>query len=154
MGIATAETRRRAIEAYQNGVGSQAEIAHFYHVDRRTFQRWLARYRATGEYAPQPRGHRRSVITDEQLKALDQAVQKCPDATLEELQRRNPVEGSIRVVKRALDRLGYRYKKKRFGPTNKTGRRSGSSAPNGLKRCPLGIRPGWCSWMKPGPKPI
>ncbi|NKB24366.1 MAG: hypothetical protein GKR87_08330 [Kiritimatiellae bacterium] len=39
MSIATAEIRRRAIDAYKMGKGSQADIASSYRVDLRTFQR-------------------------------------------------------------------------------------------------------------------
>ncbi|NKB23440.1 MAG: hypothetical protein GKR87_03470 [Kiritimatiellae bacterium] len=38
MSIATAEIRRRAIDAYKMGKGSQADIASSYRVDLRTFQ--------------------------------------------------------------------------------------------------------------------
>ena len=77
----------------------------------RTFQRWLARLAATGESAPQPRGPRLALFRGEQLEALDRLVQDRPDATLEELRAASKVNGSIMAVKRALDRLGYRYKK-------------------------------------------
>ncbi|NKB23128.1 MAG: hypothetical protein GKR87_01795 [Kiritimatiellae bacterium] len=44
MSIATAEIRRRAIDAYKMGKGSQADIASSYRVDLRTFQRGLSRF--------------------------------------------------------------------------------------------------------------
>ena len=111
MRIATKDIRRRAIEAYKKGQSTQARIAHSYDVDIRTFQRWLARFASTGESAPQPRGHRLALFRGERLAALDQLVQDRPDATLEELRAASKVNGSIMAVKRALDRLGYRYKK-------------------------------------------
>ena len=111
MSIATEDIRRRAIEAYKKGKGSQADIASSYRVDLRTFQRWLSRYKETGEIAPRPRGHRQALYKGQQLKALDKLVRKYPDATLEELKEFSGVKGSIMAVQRALDRLGYRYKK-------------------------------------------
>ena len=39
MSIATQEIRRRAIEAYNNGKGTQAEIAHSYNVDTKGDER-------------------------------------------------------------------------------------------------------------------
>ena len=111
MSIATADIRRRAIEAYIKETGSQADIASSYRVDLRTFQRWLSRYRETGEVAPRPRGHRQALYRGKELEALDKLVRKHPDATLEELKELSGVEGSIMAVQRALDRLGYRYKK-------------------------------------------
>lgn len=111
MSIATKDIRRRAIEAYKNGKGTQAGIAHSYNVDIRTFQRWLARFVATGEAAPRTRGHRLALFSGDRLATLDRLVQDRPDATLEELRTSSKVDGSIMAVKRALDRLGYRYKK-------------------------------------------
>ena len=111
MSIATKDIRRSAIEAYKKGKSTQARIAQAYNVDIRTFQRWLARFASTGESAPQPRGHRLALFRGERLAALDQLVQDRPDATLEELRAASKVNGSIMAVKRALDRLGYRYKK-------------------------------------------
>ena len=111
MSIATKDIRRRAIEAYQKGNSTQARIAQSYGVDIRTFQRWLARFAATGELAPQPRGHRLALFRGDRLAALDRLVQDRPDATLEELRAASKANGSIMAVKRALDRLGYRYKK-------------------------------------------
>ncbi|NKB25034.1 MAG: hypothetical protein GKR87_11795 [Kiritimatiellae bacterium] len=52
MSIATAEIRRRAIDAYKMGKGSQADIASSYRVDLRTFQRGLSRFNETGRTAP------------------------------------------------------------------------------------------------------
>ena len=111
MSIATQEIRRRAIDSYNSGKGTQEEIAHSYNVDIRTFQRWLARFKKTGEDTPRPRGHRLAVFREEHLKVLDKLVQDYPDATLEELRVLSEIDGSIMAVKRALDRLGYRYKK-------------------------------------------
>lgn len=111
MSIATEGIRRRAVEAYQKGKGTQAQIAHSYSVDIRTFQRWLARFRESGDLAPRQRGHRQPVFDSHQLLELDQLVQQHPDATLQELLELSGADGSIMAVKRALDRLGYRFKK-------------------------------------------
>jgi len=111
MSISTEEIRWRAIDAYQKGKGTQSQIAHSYNVDIRTFQRWLTRYRGSGEIAARTRGHRQALFSKDGLKKLDQLVQRHPDATLEELRVLSGIDGSIMAVKRALDRLGYRYKK-------------------------------------------
>lgn len=111
MSIATEDIRRRAIEAYKNRKGTQAEIAHFYNVNIRTFQRWLARFNATGEASPHARGHRQALFRGKGLVILNQLVEDHPDATLEEFRVLSEVDCSIMAVKRALDRLGYRLKK-------------------------------------------
>ena len=154
MSIATEEIRRRAIEAYKKGKGTQARIAQSYSVDIRTFQRWLARFAATGESAPRPRGHRMALFREDRLAALDRLVQDRPDATLEEIRAASKVNGSVMAVKRALDRLGYRYKKKRFTPANKTVKTSGYGGSNGLKNCPVWTRHASCSSTNREPRPI
>ncbi|MFA7368949.1 MAG: helix-turn-helix domain-containing protein [Kiritimatiellales bacterium] len=108
---ARTDTRQRAVTAYLNHQGTQAQIAELCGVDPRTFQRWLFRYRQTGEVAPLPRGHRRAVFDGSALKELDKLVRRNKDATLEELKTLSGASCSIMAVQRALDRLGYRYKK-------------------------------------------
>ncbi|NKB22864.1 MAG: helix-turn-helix domain-containing protein [Kiritimatiellae bacterium] len=73
-----AEIRRRAIDAYKMGKGSQADIASSYRVDLRTFQRGLSRFNETGQTAPRPRGHRQALYSGKQLKALAQLGGKHP----------------------------------------------------------------------------
>jgi transposase len=111
MGIATKQTRLRAITAYLNHQGTQAQIANLYGINIRTFQDWLARYRETGSAEPLPRGHRHAVFEGESLAVLDELVQHHHDATLEELRTLSGAECSIMAVQRALNRLDYRYKK-------------------------------------------
>jgi len=111
MGIAAADTRQRAIQAYLNQQGTQTQIASIYGVNLRTFQRWLFRYQQTGVAAPLARGHRHAVYEGAALVALDELVQQHPEATLAELKALTSAKGSIMAVHRALDRLGYRYKK-------------------------------------------
>ena len=94
MSIATKDIRQRAIEAYKKGNSTQARIAQSYGVDIRTFQRWLARFAATGESAPQPRGHRLALFRGARLAALDRLVQDRPDATLEDLRAASKANGS------------------------------------------------------------
>ena len=111
MGITKEHTRRRAIDAYQAKHGTQAEIATMYGVCLRTFQRWWRQFRQQQTTAPQPNGHRRAAYEGKDLQRLDELVQKRPDTTLEELRTQTGKHCSIMAVHRALERLGYRYKK-------------------------------------------
>ena len=111
MGIATKDVRQRAIESYNSGKGTQMDIARMFDVDIRTFQRWLSCYRRTGRLVPLPRGHRHASFEGAALDRLDQLIADHPDATLEELKAMSKTKASIMSVKRAADRLGYRFKK-------------------------------------------
>jgi transposase len=118
MGIASAQVRQRAINAYMDGEGTQALVAKLYGVDLSTFQRWLQRYRKSGRAAPLPRGHNPPALNDAQMQQLDTLVQQTPDATLEQLRDEMGLSCSIVAMHNALKRLGYRYKK------NSTGQRT------------------------------
>lgn len=120
MGIANAQVRQRAINAYMDGEGTQALVAKLYGVDLSTFQRWLQRYRTSGRAAPLPRGHNPPALDDTQMQALNKHVQQTPDATLEQLRDVMNLSCSIVAVHNALKRLGYRFKK------NSTGERTRS----------------------------
>lgn len=111
MGIAISEVRKKAIEAYESGKGIQSDIARMFNVDIRTFQRWLSCYRQSGRTSPLPRGHRHAVFEGGDLERLDRLIAEHPDATLEELLDMSGSKASIMAVKRASDRLGYRFKK-------------------------------------------
>jgi len=111
MGIAKADTRQRAIQAYLKQQGTQTQFASIYGINLRTFQRWLFRYRHTGVAAPLACGHRHAVYEGAALVRLDKLVQRHTDATLADLRALTSAKGSIMAVHRALNRLGYRYKK-------------------------------------------
>jgi transposase len=123
MGIASAEVRRRAIDAYESGRGTQAQVARLYGVDLSTFQRWLQRVRQTGRSAPLPRGHNPPALDDSQMRQLDELVQQTPDATLAELRSALQVECSLVAIHNALKRLGYRFKKNATGQRARARRR-------------------------------
>ena len=99
MGIAHADTRQRAIQAYLKQQGTQAQIAGSFGINLRTFQRWLFRYHHTGVAAPLARGHRPAVYEGAALIRLDKRVQRPPDATLAELRALTSAKGSIMTVR-------------------------------------------------------
>lgn len=115
MSIATRHIRERALAAYQAQKGTQAKIAAMYGISLRTFQRWWRQFLQTGSTAPQKRGHRQAVYQGKDLRALDKAIRRRPDATLEELREMTGKGCSIMAVHRAVLRLGYRYKKNAVG---------------------------------------
>lgn len=123
--------RDRAVAAYEQGEGTYDDLAYLFRLDVRTLQRWVARWRATGSVAPQPKGGGwRSPIVIAELQAV---VAATPDATADELcrayNRRVPraartTETSFR---RAMHREGYVLKKNGRGRRRSTGRTSGPS---------------------------
>jgi transposase len=120
MKIAIPAIRKRAIDAYEAGTGTQAEIARHYGVDISTFQRWLQRYRTIGIAAPLPRGHNPPALNEEQTMELTALVRQTPDATLEELRNRLGVACSIVAIHNTLKRLDCRFKKNATGQRTRT----------------------------------
>lgn len=120
MRIAMEGIRQRAIEAYQAGEGTQAQVARMYRITLRTFVRWWRQYRQSGTFAPAPRGHRPAVYQGRDLEALDRALYRHPDATLAQLREQTGMTCSIMAVHRATLRLDWHYKKSRYERVSKT----------------------------------
>jgi len=119
MGIASSDTRRRALEAYRAEKGTQEEIASLFGISTRTFQRWCRQFDSDGSTTPGERGHRPAVYSDKKLERLDKLVAKRPDATLEELREATGESCSLMSVQRAVARLGYGLKKNGIGQRTK-----------------------------------
>ena len=122
MSIASQPIRERALAAHAAGQ-TQAAVARSYGIDITTFQRWLRRQRATGQTAPQPRGHRPGAFDRAGLKRLEECVRRTPDATLEQLREALGLACSLVAIHHALARLGYRFKKNAAGQRTRSRRR-------------------------------
>ena len=120
MEIAPADTRRRALAAYEQGGKTQSEIAAFFGITLRTFQRWIRAWRTEGRAAPGHSPGRPAVFVGPAADRLRRQVAREPDATLHELaERLGNIAGYV-TVHRALERLGLPYKKRRSGRQSKT----------------------------------
>ncbi len=120
MGISSTEIRERALDAYQTGDYSQAEVAAIFQVSARTFQRWLKQYQEHGSTEPGKRGHRVAVYGGSDLRRLDRLIEQNPDATLEQLRELTGKSCSLMAVQRAVVRLGYSLKKNAVGQRTKS----------------------------------
>jgi transposase len=118
--------RERAVQAYERGEGSYADLTALFQVDHRTLERWVARWRATGSVAPRPRGGGWACPID--MEVLLAVVRETPDGTLEELcrlyNRRVPRAccSTRASVHRALQREDFVLKKNARGPQRSIGR--------------------------------
>lgn len=108
------DLRQRVIEAYENGEGSQAELAETFGVSQAWVEKLWRRWRETGSVAPKPHGGgRRAKISGKKEERLRKIVEEAPDATLDELLAKCRVNGSRMCVFRALTRMGITRKKSR-----------------------------------------
>src|SRR4051794_22230548 len=100
------DLRERVAAAYDDGEGSQAELACRFRVSVSWIGKLLRR-RQTGSIAPEPHsGGRAPAVGGEAADRLRAAVQADPDATSAELRGTVGVACSVPAVHRALRRLG------------------------------------------------
>jgi transposase len=123
--------RARAVHAYEAGAETYDVVAARFEVGVATLQRWVRRQRTTGTVDPLARAGGWTSPIDGAL--LQELVKECPDRTTEELtraynQRAAPAARVHRSsVLRALQRLGYVFKKNDRGRRNSIVRASKTS---------------------------
>ena len=118
---------RKRVLAMCDAGRTTREVARAYDVSEPWVRRLKQRRREEGIIGPRPSGGRRHGHFDTvRLEQLRRWLRQHPDATLEWLLGR--VEGkmglrcSVMAVCRAVKKLGWSLKKKRFEPTNKIAR--------------------------------
>ena len=118
--------RERALQAFERGEGSYADLAALFTVDHRTPERRVARWRATRSFVPRPRGGGWACSID--IEVLLATVREKPDGTLEELcqlyNRRLPRarHSTLASIHQALQRADFVLKKNARGPQRSTDR--------------------------------
>jgi transposase len=124
--------RARAVRAYESGNEAYERVAAHFEVGVATLQRWVRRQRTTGVLDPLAKAGGWTSPIDRLL--LQTLVDACPDRTTDELTRayNQRVAPAARVhrssILRALQRLGYVFKKNDRGRPNSIGRASTTSA--------------------------
>ncbi len=122
------DLRERALAAVDRAVPRKEAAVGIFGVSLATLKRWLERREETGSAAPSRRpGMRRRVGADaDERRALRRQLEENPEATLEEhrqaWERERGVRVSVSTMSRAIHRLGWTYKQRRWEPPNGTGR--------------------------------
>jgi transposase len=131
------ELRDRVVRVYEAGEQSCAEVAAEFGIGVATLDRWLRRQRDTGTLDPLAKGGGWKSPVD--TTVLRRVVTEHPDRTTGELTREynREVPAAKRVhrssILRALQRLGYVFKKNARARPNSTER---PSRPNGPRTAP------------------
>ena len=123
------DLRERALAAVDRGMPRKEAVGVF-GVSLATLKRWLKKRREqTGSAAPKrkPGMRRRVGATLEERRALWRQLEKNPEATLEEQhralwERESGVGVSVATMSRAIRRLGWTYKQRRWEPPSETRR--------------------------------
>lgn len=117
------DLRKRVLAAYDSGRYTLKQVAEQFQVTTRWIQQLRQRRQGEGTIAPYPQNQgRKPAFRGQQLEALNDFVRGHPDATLEEIREHfsGTVTCSLVAIHHTLKRLGWRYKKKRYEPANKT----------------------------------
>jgi transposase len=119
------EVRQRIKEAYEAGKATQEEIANLFGVCRNTVSRLWVAFQTTGSIEPKTgvvRG-KPPLLNQESLSLLREVVLANNDSTDQELAtllvKRGGPSVSPRTINRALHKLGFTRKKRRFMLRNK-----------------------------------
>jgi transposase len=110
------DLRKRVVECYLNGEGTQEEIASRFCVSRGTVQGWLKLHQEKGSLLPSdtPRGPS-SFLTEKAQKAILDLYRTKPDSTLDEyaliIYQKTGLTVSRSTVCRALQKLNLTRKK-------------------------------------------
>lgn len=116
------DLKQRALDAYHNQDGSQAEIAKRFRIARSTLQRWLAEP-AQAVKKEETRG-RKPALDEDNLQRLEQLAMLHHSATETELAAMLAAPGEAplhrTIIGRALRKLGLTRKKRRGALASKT----------------------------------
>lgn len=106
----TNEKREMLIAAKERGE-KEEEIAKWLDISKRSIGTIWRLYRQTGSYLPTPYSGRKSVITQEKIAEIEEAVRSSPDMTLSELIEKLSLPIKKSQLSRLLLSLGYTVKK-------------------------------------------
>jgi transposase len=121
------DLRERALAAVDRGMPRKEALGVF-GVSLATPKRWLKRRERTGSAAPKRRPGMRPRIgaAAEERRVLWRQLEENPEATLEEhgqaWERERGVRVSVATMSRAVRRLGWTYKQRRWEPPSETRR--------------------------------
>ena len=118
------DLRQRIAASYEQGEGTQADLAERYRVSFGFVKKLLGQLRRTGDLAARHRfSGRKPKLLGEHRRQLRAILAKTPDATLEELREALGVDCTIQAIHYLLEDMGLTYKKRRSGPVSRTGHR-------------------------------
>ena len=113
MKTASAEIRDIVVTAYTSGIATRKQLAEIFGYHIQSIGNWIRDYVREGRIAPRPKGHRKSVFTDEEKEKLIELFKYNTDITLEELKNLFKKNCSLVAIHKTVVKLGFVYKKKR-----------------------------------------
>ena len=116
------DLRERILGSYDQKEGTREEIAQRYRVSLGMVKKLLQMRRHSGDIRPgYHRCGRKPGRVAAQRQTFRQLLARRPDLTLEELRKATALNCTLPAIHYVLEKMGLTYKKRRFGPANKTG---------------------------------
>ena len=148
------DLRKRIVDAVDKGDSTQLQVARRFGVSLGFVKKLLGQRKRTGSIENlHHRAGRKQSVSPEQQKAIREHLSRDPGATLAEIKEAFALACSLTSIFRALRRMRMTYKKKRSGPPNRTGRKSGPSGRAGSPNARNGWRSTSCSSTNPARRP-
>ena len=127
------DIRRRIVRSYQNGEGSQRQLAARFSVSLSFVRDLLRRFHSTGRFEPQPHGGgRTAMMNEETLAVVADLLRANPRATLDELCAQLAGRGHERpsraTMHRALRKMKVRRGRSRRAATTTRARASAAGS--------------------------
>lgn len=115
MKTACAETRTRVVKAYTSGIATRKQLAEIFGYHIQSIGNWIREYNREGRIAPRPKGHRKSVFTDDEKEKLIEVIKKNTDITLKEIRELFGKSCSLAAIHKTVVKLGLVFKKNSAG---------------------------------------
>lgn len=110
MKFASEEIRTKAVQAYMSGKATAKQLADILGYTPATICNWVRAYRDHKQLAAKPNGHRKSCFSPDELKELQELLDKNVDMTLAEIKSHFNKTCCLAAIHRIIVKLGYRYK--------------------------------------------
>ncbi len=113
------EARELLVQGYE-ATHDVEVIAKAYSVSKWTVYRLVEQKRKTGSVAlrTSQRG-RKPLLTQEDQARIRECIEETPDISIDELREKLKLKASYSTVERAVNRMGYTYKKKSLHATER-----------------------------------
>jgi transposase len=127
--------RKRVLACYDTGKETRGAVAKRFCVSLGMVKKLIQQRRHLGDIAPLHwRAGRKPLFTPEHKEQMRAAIRRQPDTTLAEFRELLGLACSLPSIHRVLVRMGMTYKKRRFGPANRTVRTSRKRGRTGARR--------------------
>jgi transposase len=129
------DLRKRNLACYDTGKETRVSVAKRFCVSLGMVKKLIQQRRHLGDIAPLHwRAGRKPLFTPEHREQMLAAIRRQPDTTLAEFRDLLGLDCSLVAIHRVLARMGMTYKKRRFGPANRTARTSRKRGRTGPRR--------------------